>query len=1003
MEGKSNLDTSVIDFLLSLDIDDEDVETIKLKLKENGYKTLQNLIADPPKSIDQLVTLVGVPLRWANKIFDALGKLGQPTEIKLAPPNGSVIKKINEAEYFKKMIACDHVKQCLVNLSGTQFSPPPELKCYTGSPLISSNLPCSISSNELDLRLIQDHLGKLGLKSPVVEEIQDHLTKSANKEFCEPVLLLTGSGVGKTKVMFDLLREHYGIYWDFTRSIEKLDISAFYKEIDSIVSEGKRKGTPYEDLCVREIFILITSRLVALILCLYQGVISSPEQWFFMQLSTLASDTKCYSNGLNLVREYLRLKITRTTHFFDFFSFFEDVIKSRIFVMVDEANELLIRHPFSFLKTSDRRSVSPNTNQHDPARPLFSLFSSEISSIRSVSMVVAGTRLDLKDKDHWSSLLAKLGTGAPLFPKQISENFPSLTLQSLKDFLPYLISSQKTRELVEKYFAEHIKTKGRFRYLTTFISCYLINAKTENEVELLLKNFFTTLLSGDEIWTLRSMIKRFETRSPISTVRNILCEITLSYLCSHGVIKMTDENFSLLSEGFCKISRISNNEYQYVVDEPLIFDAISLYLATTNTKLADYYVSSLAMAPNNSTAGVLLDLLFALCLFDLRGKPLNTIPCFQFIPEIQDEPIQVDNIVRWVQNDLVPQSSLSSLMATRRGLFLPKHLSGPDVIYISPSVLIITGNKTNSVQAVKKIEVEENFRTTDIKEIYPESEERGTILDNIYSNPPNVIVRIHNLLPHPPRTSNIYSVQNYSDMIIKLNDTEIPCPTHPSKKKRVENSTPANIHIPTYAINLNYFNIDSSGLYSPFVAKTLCLLYSPTSSFKDDPKQKITGIISETSLNELMEKKKIADEAKRVQEDKERKERQEKRAQDKRDQKVREKKKKQEEKEKLIDDSEKSMRKKGKRKSRRSEKLTDDDSEKSIDDNNEKSIDDKKEKKKKQKEKLTDDDSEKSIDDNNEKSIDDKKEKKKKQKEKLTDDDSENNEKSKSNSKKRTK
>eukprot|EP01124_Arcella_intermedia_P026125 TRINITY_DN483_c0_g2_i1.p1 TRINITY_DN483_c0_g2~~TRINITY_DN483_c0_g2_i1.p1 ORF type:complete len:860 (+),score=134.23 TRINITY_DN483_c0_g2_i1:131-2710(+) len=95
MEGKSNLDTSVIDFLLSLDIDDEDVETIKLKLKENGYKTLQNLIADPPKSIDQLVTLVGVPLRWANKIFDALGKLGQPTGPSLVNRIKSLIKPLD--------------------------------------------------------------------------------------------------------------------------------------------------------------------------------------------------------------------------------------------------------------------------------------------------------------------------------------------------------------------------------------------------------------------------------------------------------------------------------------------------------------------------------------------------------------------------------------------------------------------------------------------------------------------------------------------------------------------------------------------------------------------------------------------------------------------------------------------------------------------------------------------------------------------------------------------
>jgi len=52
-----------------------------------------------------------------------------------------------------------------------------------------------------------------------------------------------------------------------------------------------------------------------------------------------------------------------------------------------------------------------------PCRPLFTLLISTLTEIPSTALIVAGTKLDLKDSEYWESLVAKMGSGSPIYPE----------------------------------------------------------------------------------------------------------------------------------------------------------------------------------------------------------------------------------------------------------------------------------------------------------------------------------------------------------------------------------------------------------------------------------------------------------------------------------------------------------------------------------------------------------------------------------------------------------
>eukprot|EP01124_Arcella_intermedia_P010614 TRINITY_DN1712_c0_g1_i8.p1 TRINITY_DN1712_c0_g1~~TRINITY_DN1712_c0_g1_i8.p1 ORF type:complete len:701 (-),score=76.93 TRINITY_DN1712_c0_g1_i8:694-2796(-) len=644
---------------------------------------------------------------WANwhlpsKLSDELKKLVIPSRLVafvLNPQDPDLIEVIKNA--FQNNL----IQKILTDLSGTKFPSPPSLRMHNQerSPFISQHLPLAIGSEtKLDLRLLSGHLDDPEANSPVVEEVIKHFEDAKDMNYCDPVLFLSGSGVGKTKAIFDLMKKEYGVLFDFTPGNRGLDIHEMLKEVQDFVGFGVKN---YESLCILEVILTLVARLVSLLLMLLKKTISSPSQWLFLQLNGLAS--RHYDDGLGHVRRYLKqmrltysdliLICTQTSSF----------LGNRFFVMIDEANLLLDVLPNCFLSSTDRREKKVLPNSVTGKRPFFSLLNSELMSIPCVSVIVAGTRLDLKSADYWVSMVSKTGPGAPPSLKVVT-NFPLMDFNNGKRILQRLISDTNVVDIVFKQFKKHIKDNGRFRYATSYVEEYLSLVLEIEDLERSVDNYFADLMGSAHDWSLLNMINRFVTSLSKQTAHDYMAKIVFAYITNSN-LRILPQEAELMAHGFCRVVKM-DNDYKYIIEESIIVEATMKYFRSVNFELSSWFSQDIFTAPNAAIAGVLMDSLFALSFMELNGRTFGSINCFKSIEKIHDKVINIPSII------YLPDEKKESLICSlkSKSWILPKHLCGPDGMWLFDDVLVVVGIRTTQIpgRSVEKKEIDDNFGTT---------------------------------------------------------------------------------------------------------------------------------------------------------------------------------------------------------------------------------------------------------------------------------------------------
>jgi hypothetical protein len=83
------------------------------------------------------------------------------------------------------------------------------------SPFLRDNLPSAVGSDRtLDLRLLAGDLDDANAQTQPVKSILNILRGAEGISAVDPILLLSGSGFGKTKTIYDIAVERYTILLD---------------------------------------------------------------------------------------------------------------------------------------------------------------------------------------------------------------------------------------------------------------------------------------------------------------------------------------------------------------------------------------------------------------------------------------------------------------------------------------------------------------------------------------------------------------------------------------------------------------------------------------------------------------------------------------------------------------------------------------------------------------------------------------------------------------------
>lgn len=100
-------------------------------------------------------------------------------------------------------------------------------------PYLRKNLPSTIgSANVLDLRLLTGDLDNPNAKTPAVASVLKILQDAEDLSFVDVILLLSGSGFGKTKTVYDVAKIRYTILLD--ASSENEDLLQMSRRINSL-------------------------------------------------------------------------------------------------------------------------------------------------------------------------------------------------------------------------------------------------------------------------------------------------------------------------------------------------------------------------------------------------------------------------------------------------------------------------------------------------------------------------------------------------------------------------------------------------------------------------------------------------------------------------------------------------------------------------------------------------------------------------------------------------
>lgn len=140
------------------------------------------------------------------------------------------------ADFLHGLTPSVDLQNTLFSLSGLPLFGVSHSQSYlTRTKYLKTNLPSVVGNpNQLDLRLLTGDLGNPDEETLVVKRLLSIYSQTDTAAFVNVLLLLSGSGFGKTKAIFDISGKRYVIFLDGSATTQQ-DVKDMLSQVQKLI------------------------------------------------------------------------------------------------------------------------------------------------------------------------------------------------------------------------------------------------------------------------------------------------------------------------------------------------------------------------------------------------------------------------------------------------------------------------------------------------------------------------------------------------------------------------------------------------------------------------------------------------------------------------------------------------------------------------------------------------------------------------------------------------
>jgi hypothetical protein len=814
---------------------------VDLEAKKEEFATILAKTAFTP---DELISTVDENLWFTafvdvdkDKLLPDLIKIHIVSQLKkrkqgslqlLPPPQENVALKLNA--YFN---GYPTLAAFMRNFSGLKL---PQVRRSANfnkqSRYLRADLPSAVGNvNKLDLRLLRGNLDDPEGELEAVKSTRTALDKQDDGAFADVHVFLAGHAMGKTKGVFDLAVQRYTVLIDASGDRHgQQDIVDLHAGLSTIIGKKATYGSQdtFEKAVSKQFMATFAARLIVLqlYLAMYGTQEFSPVNWRDVQLNGLSSTY--YGETLSPVRNYFLqldhdalLGVLRGV-----LEFHHKKIGRRIVGAFDEANIWIERFPLF---------RSPNDPLGPANRPVWYNIGSTFANFASLAMLIAGTRIRLRDRRILDSSTGKVGEEAGrMLIIHAGDEFRGCDKLDVLRLCLRLFSSDFTLEMRTKLAN---KLCGNYKTRPRFVTSYayeLEQAGNAADPMWVLNTFLDKLTNDKEDWAIGWQIKKLiKQHATIADAHNELRRLLCAFLTRNGVIIEPDEDkIDWVAGGICLVEGAPSSPY-YRLAETLVAQAIDRYLYAHHVSLVQPLLRTLLETkPDPAYSGAIFDELISVALRDAakNGRQpsfLRHIPWAGSWTWAGDKQISI-------------RGSLIDFLKQDGEILLPEKKVRIDVIASQlPGIQMFTCNKVTfqltraqSRKSVDARDIRKNHRCSELQNIFTQDAADESLVedtqyttmrcqvfkwyfDQIQQHKLHGIIRLHFCLPYAPKHSNRGKHHDFCPGTIRLQTRRILL-IDPTSQQPLELKIPeASIDVDSSCLELlNIFKEDDMLLLS---------------------------------------------------------------------------------------------------------------------------------------------------------------------------------------------
>ena len=377
------------------------------------------------------------------------------------------------------------------------------------------------------------------------------------------------SGSGKSKLLVDISRNYFCLFFDMSEHQKQSDVLNFHQKVKNIFYDENMNVNEKSKKYIEEFQKIVYFRMLIFAIYLIKNENLNPIDFTNIQLNNIINEFfVSFFNYFDNLKDFVqKIKVLNI--------FINKILKKNILIILDEVN-LLVSGNLAYENLID---VEPD-KKRSIYWPIFSSITKEIS--HQIVVILAGTSISILDSEKFMSSVGKIfGADKESALKQIVLR-RILNKQDSKKILKRLFNEKYFDENKDNFksfdeFCEHCYNKigdSRFRIYTSLLG-FIINGNENNPVnlKLIIDEYYKKLTSQDIVWSFFNGIVKIYNKYKNFGI-NIFVNILKSYFFENGIFNQIDDKniIDLMSYGLCMIEDIGEKSFK--ICEPIIVETI---------------------------------------------------------------------------------------------------------------------------------------------------------------------------------------------------------------------------------------------------------------------------------------------------------------------------------------------------------------------------------------------------------------------------------------------